>query len=103
MLSLSARRPCTRAGGPLGCGLDADPRIPLLRSDAYGLRARLVYLPADELQADVGWRQRCRLELRKQRRLVFAQRRAVPQLRAAFRQRRPAAHPGVFTPLPWIV
>ena len=65
-----ARAPRTRR--PFGRRLDADARVPLLRGDAHGLGARLVCVSADEFQADVGRRQRRRLELRKQRQLVFA-------------------------------
>ena len=65
---LSVSSGCTRAGAcrPIGRGLDADARVPLLRGHAHRLRARLVYFPADEFQADVGRRQRRRLELREQ-------------------------------------
>ena len=66
VLSVPPRRARAAARGPFGRRLDADARIPLLRGDAHRLRARLVRLSADEFQADVGRRQRRRLELRGQ-------------------------------------
>ena len=71
VLSVSSRRSRAAACRPFGRRLDADARVPLLRGDAHRLRARLVHFSADELQADVGRRERRRLELREQRQLVF--------------------------------
>src|SRR5690349_15613263 len=83
VLSISAGRARARTRGSFGGGLNADPRLPLLRSHAHRLGTRLVCVSADELQVDVGWCKRRRLELREQRQLVLAQCRAVSELRAA--------------------
>jgi hypothetical protein len=49
-----------------------------LRSDPHGVRVRLVRVPADPRQLHVGRRHRHHLDLRRRRRLVSAQDRAVP-------------------------